>query len=138
MELFPGEKKPRLHVRGRRRPGQALSKEAPESDAGKKAAEQETEWKKKAQKYDEDAKEIEEQANHIKHEGHVAHESGNFFDAGELGIELALILCSIAVLTKRRPFWIAGILIGLVGLAVASGGFFVESLQPMLEKIGVG
>ena len=116
----------------------ALSKDAPESDAGKKVAEQEAEWKKKAEKYEKDADKIQDEANHIKHEGHVAHQSGNFFDLGELGIELALILCSIAVLTKRKPFWIAGILIGLVGLAVASGGFFVESLQPLLERIGLG
>ena len=116
----------------------AMSKDAPESDAGRKAADLEAKWKEKAQKYDEDSKEIEEKANHIKHEGHVAHQSGNFFDLGELGIELALILCSIAVLTKQKPFWIAGILIGVIGVAVAAGGFFVESLQPLLEKIGMG
>ena len=116
----------------------ALSKDAPESDAGRKAADLEAKWQERARQYEADSKEIEEKANHVKHEGHVAHLSGNFFDLGELGIELALILCSIAVLTKRHPFWIAGILSGVVGVVVASGGFFVEALQPLLEKIGMG
>ena len=50
---------------------------------------------------------------------HVSHLKSNLFDLGELGIELALVLCSIAVLTKRSTFWLTGIAVGIVGFLVA-------------------
>ena len=43
----------------------------------------------------------------------------NGFDVAELAVELALVLCSIAVLTKRSGFWLAGIGSGLVGALIA-------------------
>ena len=44
---------------------------------------------------------------------------------GELGIELALVLCSVAVLTKRPGFWYSGMAFGLVGLAVSLSSFLL-------------
>ena len=41
----------------------------------------------------------------------------------ETSIELALVLCSIAVLTRRSPFWFAGIGVGAVGFVVAMCAF---------------
>ena len=41
-------------------------------------------------------------------------------------IELALVLCSVAVLTKRAPFWYSGIAIGLIGAAVGLSGLLVH------------
>ena len=113
--------------------------------ASDKAAGQIKEWKEAAAKYKEETKEIEETARKLgetadafRERSETAHVGGNFFDLGELGIELALILCSIAVLTKRRPFWMAGILAGVVGLVVATAGFFAAQLQPLLRTIGMG
>jgi hypothetical protein len=44
---------------------------------------------------------------------------------GELGVELALVLCSLAVLTKRAPFWYSGIGFGILGSCVAITGLFL-------------
>jgi hypothetical protein len=45
-----------------------------------------------------------------------------FFDAGEICLEIAIVLCSIALLTNNRLFWrvsfvgaAAGVAVGLLG-----------------------
>jgi hypothetical protein len=53
-----------------------------------------------------------EQANaeerRLEREGQDARRRANRFDAGELFCEMALVLCSITLLTRRRAFWFAG------------------------------
>jgi hypothetical protein len=115
----------------------ALSKEAPDSEAGGKTAKLIKEWKEKVKSYDSDAEKRQKEAEGLQHEGRRAHNSSNFFDLGELGIELALVLCSVALLAKRQAFWLIGISVGALGFIVAMGGFFVEQLQPLLHMIGL-
>ena len=122
-----------------------LADVAKDPAASEGAAGQIKEWKEGAAKDKAETKDIEEKAKKLgeaaeafREQSETAHVRGNFFDVGELGIELALILCSIAVLTKRRPFWIVGILVGVIGCAVATAGFFTEQLQPWLQRIGLG
>jgi DNA repair exonuclease SbcCD ATPase subunit len=52
-------------------------------------------------------------------QSHAAHERGNRFDLAELALQLALILCSVAILTKRPAYWYAGIAAGVLGGLVA-------------------
>src|SRR5262245_2725114 len=53
------------------------------------------------------------------------HHQADWFDLGELGVELALVLSSVAILTKGRPYWYAGLVLGVVGLVCVGIGFFV-------------
>jgi hypothetical protein len=122
-----------------------LADVAKEPAASDGAAGQIKEWKEEAAKDKAETKDIEEKARKLgeaaqefREQSETAHVRGNFFDVGELGIELALILCSIAVLTKRRPFWIIGIVAGVIGIAIAAAGFFTAQLQPFLQRIGLG
>jgi hypothetical protein len=55
-------------------------------------------------------------------ESHEVHKSVNFIDYGHLAIEMALVICSVAVLTKQRSFWYTGMLIAVIGLGIASVG----------------
>ncbi len=55
---------------------------------------------------------------------HQVHLRANRYDYSELGLEMALILCSVAVLTKQRAFWFSGMVVGLVGLSIATTGWF--------------
>ena len=116
---------------------EALSKEAPGSEAGGKTEKLVAKWKEKVEGYDADAEKLQEEAKKLQHDGHVSHISSNFFDLGELGIEIALVLCSVALLAKRKEFWLIGITVGALGFIVAMGGFFVEELQPLLKMIGL-
>ncbi len=99
------------------------------------ALEQVKTWRSNAKRYETESKEIETEARGLggkaadfKHQAHASHFKCNFFDAGHLGLELALVICSLAVLTRKSMFWFAGIGIGALGLAVALSGFVVPSL----------
>ena len=90
-------------------------------------------WKKKVEKYEQEAKEIQVKAKELQEEAKTArkkaeeaHHRCDRFDLGELGVELALVLCSVAVLTKRTNFWFAGIAVGLIGAAIGLSGVFVH------------
>ena len=50
----------------------------------------------------------------------------NRFDAGEVILEIALIVCSLTLLTKRKTFWYSGIAIGVVGFFVGLSGFLIR------------
>lgn len=97
-------------------------------------------WQKNAANYKEESAEIEAEARQLtetatryEKDAHRTHLESNFFDVGELGIELALVLCSIAVLTKRTPFWLTGIAVGAAGFVGALGGF-VTPLVHLFES----
>jgi hypothetical protein len=58
-------------------------------------------------------------------EAHKCHHRADFFDYGELGVELSLILCSIALLAKDRRFWYTGVAAAILGCGVALAGFVI-------------
>ncbi len=61
----------------------------------------------------------EEAAEKKLHESHHVHAVADRLDFGHLGLELALVLCSIAVLTKQTGFWYSGVAIAAVGACVS-------------------
>ena len=73
----------------------------------------------------EKGKDFQKEAEEKLKKSEQAHYRGDRFDLAELGVELALVLCSVAVLTKQRGFWLGGIGIGLVGAVVAVSAFFM-------------
>jgi len=74
----------------------------------------------------EQLKEIEAEARSL--ESEVAHEQrrANRFDLGEVCLEAAIVIASLTLLTKRREFWLLGIVMGVVGLGIAVTGFLVN------------
>jgi hypothetical protein len=73
----------------------------------------------KAQALDGQAREAEAAAQRAIGASYGAHNQGDRLDYAELGVELSLVLMSLAVLTKRETFWHAGIVAGVVGVAIA-------------------
>ncbi len=112
----------------------ALAPEKQNDPAVKKKLEA---WGKQAKRYRAETKEIQKKADEhkasaVEHqkEAHKyeersehKHHQSTFFDLGELCVELALVLCSVAILTKRPPFWYAGMGICGAGLVVVALGF---------------
>jgi len=89
--------------------------------------------KDREQEADEHRKEGEkklEKAEESEHQSHQVHNAINWIDSGHLGIELALVLCSVAVLTKLRSFWFSGVVIALLGAALAGVGVYLWLLAP--------
>lgn len=90
-------------------------------------------WQAKVRKYEStELKEIEAKAKQLTGEGEdkqhwstakVAesdreHHQGNWFDLAELAAEIGLVLCSLAVLSKRSSFWFAGMSAAAVGAVI--------------------
>jgi len=92
-------------------------------------------WEGELKRYDEELEKLKGEAEELGHEAdedqehsHHQHEMATWFDSGELGMELALVLCSVAVLTKARSFWLTGIVFGALGMAVGLFGFLAPHL----------
>jgi len=86
-------------------------------------------WEDRAKTYEkdnaqikEDAERFEDEARKRKDESLHFHHVSNWYDLGELAIEIALVFCAIAVLTKRNDFWIGGMGVGGIGVVLASIG----------------
>lgn len=73
-----------------------------------------------------DADAAKQDARELAEKAHFIHRQADRLDVGHLAVELGLVLASIAVLTKRRAFWVAGIASGLIGLAVTGSAYVME------------
>ena len=67
-----------------------------------------------------EAKSAEAQAH-----SHTAHDKASRYDLGELAVELGLVLCSVAILTRKREFWYSGMAAAVIGVIVASTVLFL-------------
>jgi hypothetical protein len=54
-------------------------------------------------------------ATKLESEGHHVHQHVNWLDFGHLGLELALVLCSVSILSKQRWLWVGGISVAVIG-----------------------
>ena len=75
------------------------------------------------ERYSADKDEISEKAKEMENERELAGRKEDRFDAGEVILEIALIVCSLTLLTNKRIFWYSGIALGVVGLLVSASGF---------------
>ena len=69
---------------------------------------------------------IQSEAQQLEKEVATQQHKANRFDLGEVCLEVGIILASLTLLTRRRPFWQLGALAGLIGLAIAVSGFWVK------------
>jgi len=121
---------------------------APEDPKGGSAADKLAQnWKDRAKKYQQDSDELDKEArrleqeaqhkqeeiealdakvDHKKEESVGVHHRADRLDFGHLGLELALVVCSVAVLTKQRGFWFTGIGAGTIGALVAASSFLMH------------
>lgn len=65
-----------------------------------------------------------EEAESRRKDSEGAQTKADRFDFGELGLQLGVVLCSLAILTRSKGFWFAGIGSSLLGLILAASGLF--------------
>jgi len=94
------------------------NKEAAEKIAKKNEAE--------IDKYRDQQKEIDAEARKLTDETELIRRRADRFDLGESLLEVALVICSLTLLTGRRPFWIAGMVVALVGVAASASAFLLH------------
>jgi hypothetical protein len=81
---------------------------------------------KEMERYEADKEDISEKAKEYEKERDLISRRADRFDGGEALLEVGLVICSITLLTRRRLFWLGGILIGAVGVATALTGLFLK------------
>jgi hypothetical protein len=78
------------------------------------------------ERYEKEKDQITEQAKDFEKERDVVKRRADRYDAGEVFLEIALIISSFTLLTKKKGFWFAGMLLGVVGLIIATSGFLLH------------
>ncbi len=78
-----------------------------------------TAFKNNVAKYEKDGEAIQEQARDLEKERDLFSKRANRYDLAEIFFEIAIVACSLAILTKRREMWLASIALGAVGAVVA-------------------
>lgn len=83
-------------------------------------------YTKEVERYREEQKEIEAEAQKAEDVVKVEQRRADRFDLGEVMLEAALVICSITLLTRKRIFWGLGTVLGLAGLAIGAAGLFIR------------
>ena len=83
-------------------------------------------YTKEVERYRDEQKDIEAEAKKSENEVKLQGRRADRFDLGEVMLEAALVICSITLLTRKRFFWAMGLVLGLLGVAIAAAGFFVR------------
>ncbi len=103
------------------------TKEIEAATKGKAWRDESDRYKVECDEIETKAKSFEEEAKKATEESHLAHARGGRYDLAELAVELGLVLCSIAVLTKRRAFWFTGMGAAAIGLILALSALTVSA-----------
>ena len=81
---------------------------------------------KETERYEKEREEVGELAKELEKEREFVSRRADRYEAGEVILEIALIICSLTLLTKKRIFWLSGIGLGLIGLCTALSGFLIH------------
>jgi hypothetical protein len=90
------------------------------------AEELKVKYAKEIEHYESDKEDVAQEAKNLENERDLTIRQADRFDGGEALLEIGLVICSITLLTKKKYFWIGGVLIGTVGIALAATGFFLH------------
>ena len=83
-------------------------------------------YAKEVEHYQSDKEDISKEAKDLETERDLAGRQADRFDGGEAFLEIGLVICSITMLTKRKEFWFAGMLLGAGGVLLAATGMLLR------------
>lgn len=86
----------------------------------------EEKYSSEIKRYEDQQDETQFEAQQLEKEVEIQQHKANFYDLGEVFLEVGIVLTSLTLLTRRKLFWQLGWLAGLVGLVIASSGFWVK------------
>ena len=82
------------------------------------------EWTTKSEEERQQAEDIRKANEKLDEETQATARRATFFDAAEICLEIAIVLCSIALLTGTLMFWWISFAGTTIGVAIAALGFF--------------
>jgi Flp pilus assembly protein TadB len=83
-------------------------------------------YAKNAERYDKETKDIQKDARALEDESHLAGRQALRFHFGEIFLEIAIVLASLAILTKREVIWVAAVVGALIGILCAASMYLVK------------
>jgi len=81
---------------------------------------------KETDRYEKEKERASEQAKELEKERELSSRRADRYEAGEVILEIALIICSLTLLTKKRLFWLSGMALGLIGVCTTLSGFLIH------------
>ena len=78
------------------------------------------------ERYKEELKEIDAEARKLEAEVAVQGQKAARFGLGEVLLEVSLVVTSITLLTRRRAYWLFGLVLAATGLGVTSLGMLIH------------
>jgi len=82
-------------------------------------------YAKKIKKYDEEKKQIENDARKFESVKEDAQKHAQIFGMAVIFLQIAILLSSIAALLKKKLVWVLGLAVGVVGLVYFADGFLL-------------
>ncbi|MCL5421254.1 MAG: DUF4337 domain-containing protein [Nitrospirae bacterium] len=82
-------------------------------------------YAKKIKKYDEEKKQIENDARKFEGIKDDAQKHAQIFGMAVIFLQIAILLSSIAALLKKKLVWVLGLAVGVVGLVYFADGFLL-------------
>jgi hypothetical protein len=79
-----------------------------------------------ASRYRDDRDDVESEARKLEAEVLTEENRADRYDLAEVFLEVGLVITSITLLSGRRIYWTAGILLGIVGVAVSITAFIIH------------
>ena len=76
-------------------------------------------YRAEAERYRDEQKELDTKARELEKETDQTHRKTDRFDLSEVLLEIALVVTSITLLSGRRLFWHAGVVLAVAGILVA-------------------
>lgn len=83
-------------------------------------------YSKEAERYKDEQKDLDAEARRLEQETDHERRRADRYDLGEVFLEIALVITSITLLSGRRIFWHAGILLGVAGFVVAGSAIWLH------------
>jgi hypothetical protein len=83
-------------------------------------------YAQEAERYKHDKDEIQNEARKLEGEVATERKRADRYDLSEVFLEIGLVITSITMLSGRRIFWHLGIVLSIVGIAVAVSGAIVH------------
>jgi hypothetical protein len=84
------------------------------------------EYKTHIEKWKTDLAEEQEKARDFEKEVNHAEAQAARYDLGEALLQIAVVLCSITLFTRRRAYFMLGLTLGVAGIVVAISGLLVH------------
>jgi hypothetical protein len=83
-------------------------------------------YAQEAERYKHDKADIQNDARKLENEVAMERKRADRYDLAEVFLEIGLVITSITLLSGRRIFWHLGIVLSVVGVAVAVSGALVH------------